>query len=68
MEVAEVVLYIGLGIVALVARNHITNIGAFAGFLLWGYQVADDYLTTGIAICLFGGYFLWRSFEQWLGR
>ena len=68
MEVAEVALYIGLGAVAVIARNHITNIAAFAGFLLWGLEVADTYLTTGIAICLVGGYFLWRSFESWLGR
>ncbi len=66
MDVASVALYIGIGAVALVGRNHILNIGAFAAFLLWGLSVADDDLTMGIAICLVGAYFLWRSFESWL--
>ena len=68
MDVAEVLLYVGLALVALVGRHVILNLAAFAGLLLWGLSVADTYLTTGIAICLVGGYFLWRSFETWFGR
>jgi len=68
VDVAEVLLFVGLGIIALMGKSHITNIGAFGGFLLWGLHVADDYLTTGIVICLIGGYFLWRSYELWFGR
>ncbi len=68
VDVGEVLLFTGLGIVALMGRHHILNIGAFVGFLLWGLSVADTYLTTGIAIILVGSYFLWRSYELWFGR
>ncbi len=68
MDVAEVVLFVGLGVVALLGKSHITNIGAFGGFLLWGLSVTDEYLTSGIVIILIGAYFLWRSYELWFGR
>lgn len=68
MYVGEVLLFVGLGIVALMGRHHIVNIAAFVGFLLWGLSVADTYLMTGIAIILVGSYFLWRSYELWFGR
>lgn len=61
-------LMVGLGVVALGARHHITNIAAFVGFLLWGLDIADTYLTTGIAIVLLGFYFLYRSYELWFGH
>lgn len=68
MDVAEVCLYIGLALVALVGRHHILNIAAFVGLLLWGLGVADTNLTTGVVIVLFGCYFLYRSYELWFGR
>lgn len=68
MDVAEVVLYIGLALLALVGRHHILNIAAFVGLLVWGLGVADTSLVTGIAIILIAGYFLYRSYELWFGR
>ncbi len=68
MDVAEVALYIGLAVLALVGRHHILNIAAFVGLLLWGLGIADTSLVSGIVIIMVGGYFLYRSFELWFGR
>lgn len=68
MDVAEVVLYIGLAVLALYGRNIILNIAAFVGLLVWGLGIADTSLVTGIAIILIAGYFLYRSYELWFGR
>lgn len=68
MDVGSVLLAIGLGAVAILGRHIALYIAAFAGLLVFGLQTADTYLTTGIAVCLMAGYFLWRAFETWLGR
>lgn len=68
MDVAEVLLFVGLGVIALMGKGHILNIGAAIGFALWGMRMADDYLTTGIVILVIAFYFLWRSYELWFGR
>jgi len=68
VDVAEVVLYIGLAVLALYGRNVILILAAFVGLLVWGLGVADTNLTTGIVIILIAAYFLYRSYELWFGR
>jgi len=68
VDVAEVVLYIGLAVLALYGRNVILNLAAFVGLLVGGLGVADTHLTTGIVIILIAAYFLYRSYELWFGR
>lgn len=68
MDVAEVLLMVGLGVVALLGRHIVLYVGAFIGLLLWGLAIADTNLTTGIAVCCMAGYFLYRVYDSWTGR
>jgi len=68
VDVAEVLLMVGLGVVALMGRHVVLYVGAFIGLLLWGFTIADTDLTTGIAVCCAAGYFLYRVYDSWTGR
>jgi len=68
VDVSEVLLFVGLGIISLVGRHIILYIAMFIGLLLWGLNVAQADLTTGIAIILVGCYFLYRGYDVWFGR
>ena len=68
MAVADVILLGGLAAIALWQRHIILYVAAFVGLILYGLEVADSDLLTGIPLCIFAGYFLYLTTASFFRR
>ena len=68
MDVGEVLLIVGLCLVAIQTRHIITYTGAFVALLFFGFSVFETDIMLGVALCIFAGYMLYGAIQWFWSR
>lgn len=68
MDVGNVLLIVGLCLVAIQTRHIITYTGAFVALLFYAYSVFESDVMLGVALVIFAGYMLYGAIQWFWSR
>lgn len=68
MDVSNVLLIVGLCLVAIQTRHIITYTGAFVALLFFGFSVFETDVMLGVALVIFAGYMLYGAIQWFWSR
>lgn len=68
MDVGNVLLIVGLCLLAIQTRHIITYTGAFVALLFFGFDVFESDVMLGVALVIFAGYMLYAAIQWFWSR
>lgn len=68
MDVGNVLLILGLCMVAIQTRHIITYTGAFVALLFYSFTVFESDVMLGVALCIVAGYMLYGAIQWFWSR